>query len=426
MPLLSKSGAEVAERCGCPEQSSSGLTRRGMFQLAGITGLTVATTASQARVALGAPGTKNPVLVVLSLRGGMDGLNLVAPVGDPNYAKLRPSIGVPAGAGLKLDQMFALHPAMKPILPLWQSKKLAIVHATGMPAANRSHFSAMAEMEVAAQGSDVRTGWIDRMIGLRENPATMAGTNLGSARIPQSLRGPTPAVGVAGLQHIGLQLSQRGASLSAWKEAMKALHDGGPEGLSAPIDAAFDMIGGVGNKASAGKKAAGYPDSDLGKALADVAQLVRIDVGVQVATLDMGQWDMHAGMGTVGSGWMVDNAGDLATALAAFAKDLGPDLDRVTLITLSEFGRRAEENGSGGVDHGYGNASFVLGGGVNGGKVYGRWPSLKPEALVQGDLAVTTDYRAVLAEILKDRMDVSQISNVFPDYRPTDLGLIRA
>ncbi|MGL5829584.1 MAG: DUF1501 domain-containing protein, partial [Angustibacter sp.] len=328
----------------------------------------------------------------MSLRGGMDGLSLVPPVADPDYIAARPNIGVTSRAGLKLDETFALHPALSPLMPLWSSKQLAIVHATGMPNPDRSHFSAMAQMEVAAPGSSIRTGWIDRLVGLAENPDSMAGTNVGGARVPQSLRGDTPSIGLKSLGNVGLRVHPRTSSISAWREAVKALHAEDSPKIATSLDGSFSFVQEIGGQPEvAAKSKSPYPDSDLGKGLADVARLIRMDVGVQVATVDKGEWDMHANLGAVDGGWMKDQAKDLADCLAAFAKDLGPDMSRVTLITLSEFGRRVQENGSGGVDHGYGNAAFILGGGINGGKVYGRWPGLKEADLIRGDLAVTTD-----------------------------------
>ena len=170
-----------------------------------------------------------------------------------------------------------------------------------------------------------------------------------------------------------------------------------------------------------------YPDSDLGAALADVARLVRAGNGLQAACVDLGDWDMHSGLGRAGAGWMADQAGELAAALVAFATDLGTDLGRVTLLTMSEFGRRAKENGSGGVDHGFGNAMLVLGGGIVGGKVHGRWPGLGAEALDHGDLAGTTDFRAVVGVLLIRRAGLPEaaLPQVFPGYQPTFLGLAR-
>jgi uncharacterized protein (DUF1501 family) len=414
------------ERCGCPGNAAAGLSRRGMFQLAGAAGLTVATTASQARVAFAAGSTQQEVLVVVSLRGGMDGLNMIAPIGDPSYARVRPNIHLQPGTAIALDKMFGMHPAMSALTPAWKSGKLAVVHATGMPEADRSHFSAMQKMEEAAPGSSERTGWIDRMIGLDTSPDLMAGANLGGRRLPASLLGPTPAVSTDSIDSVRLITHGPFDSLSAWQNSLGALHSGARPELLGPMTGGLAMVEALAGKSTPAKNGAAYPDSELGLALKDVATLVRLNIGLRVATVDMGEWDMHANMGTPQSGWLHDNAADLAGSLAAFATDLGPDLNRVCVVTLSEFGRRVAENGSGGVDHGHGNAVLMLGGGLNGGKVYGRWPGLDEASLDEGNLAVTTDYRAVLGEVLSKRHDVKDLSKVFPGYRPTSLGVVKS
>jgi uncharacterized protein (DUF1501 family) len=415
-----------SERCGCPESAAAGLSRRGIFQLAGAAGLTVATTASQARVAFAAGATQPDVLVVVSLRGGMDGLNMIAPIGDPDYAKVRPNIHLQPGTTIALDKMFGMHPAMSALTPAWKSGNLAVVHATGMPEADRSHFSAMQKMEEAAPGSSERTGWIDRMIGLDSTPDLVAGANLGGRRLPASLLGPTPAVSTDSIDSVKFITHGGFDSLSAWQSSLNALHSGARPELLEPVTAGLGMVKTLGGKSAPSKNGAKYPNSELGMALKDVATLVRLDVGLRVATVDKGEWDMHANMGTAQSGWLHDNAADLAASLAAFATDLGPDLKRVCVVTLSEFGRRVAENGSGGVDHGHGNAVLMLGGAVNGGKVYGKWPGLDEASLDEGNLAVTTDYRAVLGEVLSKRHGVADLGKVFPGYRPTSLGLVKA
>lgn len=415
----------AADRRGCTQEQAAGLSRRGMLRLAGGAGVTIATTASQARVAIGAPTANQQVLVVVSSRGGMDGLNVVPPIGDPDYARLRPNINIPASRAIPLDGIFGLHPAMSALEPLWRAKQLAVVHAAGMPTPNRSHFAAMAKMEEAAPGSSERTGWIDRMIGLESSPSLEASINVGSARLPHSLSGPMPDFGMQSLNTVGMRVPREVQSLSGWQRSLKKLHTGSRPDLLNPLNAALSVVGAIGGKSSAPKNGAKYPGGSLGPALADVATLIRLNVGLQVATIESDHWDMHANMGKSESGWLYDNATELADSLAAFAQDLGIDLSRVTVITLSEFGRRVRENGSGGVDHGYGNAVMVLGGSINGGKVYGRWPGLKDSELVDGDLAVTTDYRAVLADVLRYNLGVSELRKVFPGYQPATLGIAK-
>jgi len=242
-----------------------------------------------------------------------------------------------------------------------------------------------------------------------------------------SLRGPSGEVAFDTLA--GLRLRAPGAGEEARRAAaLRAMHAGARPVVAAPATAALDAVAlSTGLLTSRPAPPVAYPDSDLGRSLQDVATLVRGGAGVRAAAVDVGDWDMHAGMGapTDPAGWMHAKLTDLATSLVAFAADLGPDLDRVVLVTLSEFGRTAEQNGSGGTDHGYGNAVLVLGGGVVGGRVHGRWPGLAPEARVGGDLAVTTDYRSLLAEALVARCGLSP-STVFPGQVAPTRGVFRA
>lgn len=368
------------------------------------------------------------VLVVVSLRGGVDGLSLVAPVGDPDYARLRPTIAVPTSTGLPTgDRMFALHPAMAPLLPLWRSGVLGAVHAVGSPDGSRSHFAATEELERAAPGTSIRTGWLDRVLGAAGSGAVFQAARLGSGTPGMLLAGPAPEFAARSLADFELASSDWvGPRMTT---ALAALH----EGVTSPVvPAARLTLDAV--RTAAGVVAADptpratYPaGSDLGKALADVARLVRAGQGLQAACVDLGDWDMHAGLGAGGTGWMAEQTAELAGCLAAFAADLGPDLSRVTVLTLSEFGRRAAENGSGGVDHGFGNAVLVLGGGTVGGRVHGRWPGLSAAALDHGDLAGTTDFRSVVAELLVARCGVpgAALAGVLPGFTPVPVGIAR-
>ncbi|WP_336922984.1 DUF1501 domain-containing protein [Aquipuribacter sp. SD81] len=413
---------------GCPESRAAehALSRRGLFRLAAGAALTTATTLGGARVALGATTTAKDVLVVVSLRGGMDGLSLVVPHGDPALHTLRPNIAVPTAQLLHADSMFGLHPALAPLSGLWTSGRLGAVHACGMVAANRSHFEAMEEMEEAAPDSHLRTGWIDRMVGVTGEGSPFAATQLGSTSVPASLRGPSPEVVTDSLATLGIPADE-GLSMpmSAWDAALTHLHTGARPDVAA---ATRDGLAAARTMSQVPASTGTYPKGRLGSSLKDVARLVKADVGLRVATVDHGNWDMHSGLGSAAPGqWMHDQVTTLASALAAFAADLGPLLDRVCLVTLSEFGRRAQENASRGVDHGYGNAVLVMGGGVVGGRVHGRWPGLGADRLVAGDLAVTTDYRQVLAELLSVRCGVPSVTtSVFPGLVANPLGLARA
>jgi uncharacterized protein (DUF1501 family) len=222
----------------------------------------------------------------------------------------------------------------------------------------------------------------------------------------------------------GLSAAYNDEQRVRWDAALRGVHANAADVLRAPATAALDALATTSLMEEAGYAPANgavYPDTDLGRSLQDVARLIKQDVGLEVASVDYGDWDMHAGMGDVDGGWLVDHLTELGGALAAFATDLGTAMDGVTVVTLTEFGRRIEENGSGGTDHGYGQVVFLLGGGVQGGAVHSVWPGLDDDDLVDGDLAATTDYRSILAEILEDRCGASSgdVRSVFPDLDPS-------
>jgi len=358
------------------------------------------------------------VLVVLSLRGAADGLSLVVPHGDPVYYAARPRLGIPHTALLAPDAMFGLHPALAPLLPMWDAGRLAAVHATGTATPNRSHFAAMEAIEDAAPGSSERTGWLNRLLGELPGTSPLQGTAMGN-QAPTSLFGAQPAfvVGrvdqakVAGADEEGRRL----ASLAhAWR---------GRDPMSRAVRDAISgaQTFGAARDTPAGAPAPAFPDSGLGKALSDVSRIVRSGVATEVITVDQGDWDMHTDAGTLEWGDMRRNAADLAGSIAAFFADLGPAAERVTLVTLSEFGRRVRENDGYGTDHGFGNVMFVAGAGVRGGRYYGSWPGLSDT--LDADLLVTTDYRSVLAEVVTRRCGVS-VGQVFPGFAPQAVGVM--
>ncbi len=360
------------------------------------------------------------VMVVLSLRGGMDGLNVIVPAADPDYATLRPNIGIPQTALIPLDLTFGMHPAMLPLKPLYEAGTLGIVHAVGMSEPNRSHFQAMEEMERAAPGTSLRTGWLDRVLGLRDPGTAFQGVQIGGSDSEEAWLGPVPDLAMWSVDGFGIDAAYDDNQRAMWDAALRGLHEGAPPNLSLPAGVALDALNTTAQLKALGyipDNGATYPDTDLGNAMKDIARLIKADVGLQVAAVDYGDWDMHAGMGAVDNGWLHDHLAELSNVLVAFATDLGSTLNDVTLVTLTEFGRRAEENGSGGCDHGYGQAVLMLGGGVKGGAVHGNWPSLAPDKLVDGDLNGWNDYRKVLAEILEKRCraDASSVSSIFPN-----------
>lgn len=443
---MTPTDAVPAASCGCPHPGTStgsasaaaapgstGPSRRSLLK--GILGgatlgalATVAGETSSARYAFAAGPYTGDVLVVLSLRGGMDGLNVVVPHGDPAYASWRPNIGIPTGALLAKDSRFGLHPAMAPLLPFWQAGTFGAVHAVGQADPTRSHFEAMAAMERAAPGSALRTGWLDRTLGLRTAGTAFQAAMVGSTQVPQSLIGDSPEMCLWSIDSFDLSGVWDAQERTRWTTAVAAMYADAPPALADPARITLNAVGTMASLSDEDYvPGATYPNTDLGRTLRDIAHMIKAGIGLQVAALDYGDWDMHAGMGNASAGWLRDHLGELATALAAFATDLGPKLNDVTLVTLSEFGRRVEENGSGGVDHGHGNAVLMLGGGVVGGRVHGTWPGLSRGALVDGDLAGTTDYRVLLGEILQKRCGLGSVSSVFPGLSSSgQVGVVRA
>lgn len=412
--------------CGCPE--FVGLTRRGLLRGVALAGTSYAVGsamvtlgAAPASAATGADG----IVVVLSLRGAADGLSLVVPYGDPGYYTARPRLGVPAGQLLAPDGFFGLHPALAPLLPLWESGRLAAVHGTGLPAPNRSHFAAMEELEDADPGSSARVGWLNRLLGATapadqpEDP--LRGLVVGGGVVPASMYGPTQVMSIGDLD------SATVAGDDQWDpehRRVAGLHrlwdaDSGP--LAGAMRSALSTAARLDPARAQPDDSASYPSGDLGRALAGVARTLKADVGVRVVTVDQGDWDMHTQLGTLDWGRMRENAGTLAAAVAAFFDDLGDTASRVTLVTITEFGRRVAENANWGLDHGWGGVMLLAGAGVKGGRVHGTWTPL--ETGLDADLPVTTDYRSVLAEVVATRTGAST-AQVFPGFTPESVGVM--
>ena len=389
-------------------------------------GATVLTSVTGGMRAYASTATGTGTLVVLSLRGGADGLSLVPPIGDPNYALARPDIAIPASQGIQLDSMFALHPGLAPLKKFWANGQLAVVHAAGSPDPTRSHFDAQRELERAAFANSEPTGWLDRYL------STLTGTLPPFTAIergdllPESLAGPAPAVAIGSLADFTLDVWS--GDQPNYNNALKSMY----AGVSHPVgNSAATTLSALGTAATLTSTAyvpangATYGTDDTARSLQDVAQLIKAGVGLRVATVDMGNWDMHQNVGGPTGGWMHDQATALGNAIAAFVTDLGVLMGNVTIVTVSEFGRRVQQNDSGGLDHGHGQPMFVIGGGVKGGKVYGSWPTLAPGALDDGDLAATTDYRSVLSDVLAGPMGAgaNDLSGIFPGWNSTGTGL---
>ncbi len=381
------------------------------------------------------------VLVCLFQRGAADGLSMVVPYGDPDYYKLRNEIALTAptqkagAAGvLDLDGRFGLHPSLKPLHDLYGAGELAVLHACGNPGSTRSHFEAQDLMESGtATDRKLATGWINRMIGCCPEDAAHHSALRAVAmtsQMPRSLHGPEEALAIADLERFGVgggaaaASSMGAASMGAAKSfediyesaAGDALHGAGRDSF-----AAMDLLKKVDPKRYTPANGATYPNGAFGKSLRQVAQLIKEDVGLEIAFVEIGGWDTHANQGAA-SGVLANRLTELAGGLAALHKDLGAKMSDVLVLTMSEFGRTARQNGNRGTDHGHGTAFFALGGGVRGGRVLGDWPGLSTDKLFEGrDLAITTDYRDFFAEACVRHMGVAEgeLGRVFPGHTAT-------
>lgn len=397
------------------------ISRRGLFRGAAVAGATTAffgTTFVQTSYA--ATRSAPHVLVVLSLRGAADGLSLVVPHGDPVYYSARPRLAIPATQLLARDSFFGLHPALAPLLPLWTAGKVAAIHATGMAVPNRSHFAAMEALEDADPGSSARVGWLNRLIGRDTYRHPLQAVQIGSSPIT-SLYGPEPTFTASSVDDVQIAGHDGSDPTNGRPRSLHRIWDTAPGPMGRGARMALAAVAGFGPvRATSATPAPGaaYPDGDLGDALASAARTIKGDIGADVIAVDHGGWDMHSNVGDLSWGAMRKNAGELASGLAAFFTDLGTMAGRVTVVTLSEFGRRVRENASWGLDHGHGNVMLVLGAGVKGG-YHGTWPGLENTA--DADLGVTTDYRSVLAEVVTKRFDVSS-ATVFPGFAPESVG----
>ena len=375
------------------------------------------------------PGRKK-VLVCVFQRGAADGLSMVVPHADPFYFQHRQEIAIPRpsrgsadGAAIDLDGFFALHPAMDAFLPLYRSGHLAIIHACGSPNSSRSHFDMQDFMESAvADDKGVSDGWINRMLAQRKptsgKPSPFRAVAMSSV-LPRTLQGEADALALRDLNTFGLQGGTGPANAAAGFEGMydgaigDVLHGAGRE--------SFDAISML-KKADPGKyqpaKSAEYPPGDFGRVMTQVAQLIKADVGLEAAFVEIDGWDTHVNQGGSG-GQLAGRLHDFSRGIAAFDHDLGDRMADVLLLTMTEFGRAARQNGNRGTDHGHASCFFALGGNVRGGKVLGDWPGLAPEQLFEErDLAVTTDFRAVFAEACVRHVGVptEAMGKVLPGY----------
>jgi uncharacterized protein (DUF1501 family) len=384
------------------------------------------------RTAAAASGARK-VLVAVFQRGAVDGLSMVPPHGDPAYFAARQAIAIQRPVrgeterAIDLDGFFALHPALAPLVPLWESRALAVVHACGSPDTTRSHFDAQDYMESGTPGvKSTEDGWLGRAVGtMPARPSPFRAVAL-SARLPRTLRGAPGAVAMTSIDKFdvragdGSDAARRGFESLYADGVRDVLHGTGRETFEA-----VKLLRTVNAARLPAGNGAQYPRTRFGEAMRQIAQLIRADVGLEVAFADMEGWDTHVGQGAE-RGQLALRLGEFAGTLAAFAQDLGDHMADVSLLTMSEFGRTVAENGNRGTDHGRATAMLVLGGGVRGGRVYGRWPGLAREQLFEGrDLAVTTDFRALFAEVATRHLGLPATAAIFPGWRPAPpLGLM--
>jgi len=367
-------------------------------------------------------GGRRKTLVALFQRGAADGLNIVVPHAEPRYYELRPSIAVPRTSVIDLDGFFGLHPSLAPLKPLWDAKRLAIVHASGSPDPTRSHFDAQDYMESGTPGRKATgDGWLNRAMPPESAVSPVRAVSLGPA-LPRSLRGVNSAVAVESIANFNIHDE-------ASAQQFETLY-GADKFLGGTARATFDAVKLL--RSLGESQSTGYPRGKFGQSLKQIAQIVKADVGLEVAFADMGGWDHHVNEAgaSPSEGQLAQRLTEFGSSLAAFSADLGDRIEDVVIVTMSEFGRTARENGNRGTDHGHANAMFVLGGPVQGGKVYGQWPGLGDEQLHEGrDLAVTTDFRDVLSETVYRHLGNRKLGDVFPGYaaRPDSFrGLLRA
>lgn len=363
---------------------------------------------------------RRKIVVAIFQRGAADGLNIVVPYFEAEYYDMRPTLAVPApgkeNGGIDLDGRFALHPSLQPLKALWDSRQLAIIHAAGSPDPTRSHFDAQDFMESGAPGKATEDGWLNRAMVPERSVSPLRAIAIG-AQLPRTLRGSRQAVAVNNLQ----QFEARNKEVANVLESMYAttsdprLMASGKETFEA-----VKMIEMINRNPYSPANSAQYQGA-FGNALQQIAHLIKADAGVEAAFADVGGWDHHVNEAPQLANLLREFGG----SLAAFARDMGDRMADIVLVTMSEFGRTAREDGNAGTDHGHGNVMMVLGGPVKGGRVYGRWPGLSPEQLYEErDLAVTTDFRDVLGEVVSRHLGRG-LHDVFPGYQPGNtLGLI--
>ena len=374
-------------------------------------------------------GGRRKTLIAIFQRGAVDGLNMVVPHGERNYYDLRPSIAIPkpqasnADAAIDLDGFFGLHPGLNSFKPLWDSRRLAIIHSVGSPDNTRSHFDAQDYMESATPGvKSTADGWLNRYLQSKSDPDRSLFRAVSMTQtMPRILQGKSPTLAISNLADFTIRAGRASASLQG---GFEDIYD----------QTVNDVLGGTGKetfeainflkKVNPGQykpeNGAQYPRTPFGNSLLQISQLIKAGVGLEVAFTDIGGWDTHVNEGN-SRGQLGNLLQQFSAGISALYTDLGQRMDDVVLLTMSEFGRTVRENGNRGTDHGHANAMFVVGNGVRGGKVYGQWPGLKSEQLYEGrDLALTTDFRDVFGEIARKHLGTNDLRAVFPGYSASE------
>ena len=370
-------------------------------------------------------GGGRKTLIAIFQRGAVDGLNMVVPYGESNYYDLRPSIAIPkpqtgnAETAIDLNGFFGLHPAMASLQPFWERQQLAIVHASGSPDSTRSHFDAQDYMESATPGRKGTTdGWLNRYLQSKTDPqrSLFRAVSL-TQTMPRVLQGSAPTLAMSNLNDFTIRAGRASANV---QDGFEAIYD----------ETVNDLLGGTGRETFEAvnylkqinpsqykpENGARYPRSAFGNSLLQIGQLVKAQVGLEVAFTDIGGWDTHVNQGNA-RGQLALRLQDFSNGIAALATDLGKRMDDVVILTMSEFGRTVRENGNRGTDHGHANAMLIIGNGVRGGAIHGTWPGLKNDQLYEGrDLALTTDFREVFAEVASKHLGTKNLQTIFPGY----------
>ena len=388
----------------------------------------------RALYAADAPNPRKKILVAIFQRGAADGLNVVVPHGEKAYYDLRPTLSVPRpsssgekreDAAIDLDGFFGLHPSLAPLKPLFDQGHLAIVDAVGSPDPTRSHFDAQDYMESGTPGLKATdSGWMNRaLVKPVGKVSPVRAVALGSG-LPRTLRGEEAAVS---MQNIGAFQVKDQQAAAEFQQMFEASKDPVLQATGRETFEAMAMLQAIQKQPYTPAAGASYPRAPLGDSLKQIAQLIKSDVGMEMAFADIGNWDHHVQeVGQVASeGKLADLLRTFGQALAAFWTDMGDRMQDIAVVSMSEFGRTARENGNRGTDHGHANCMFVMGGDVKGGKVYGKWPGLQPHQLYEGrDLFLTTDFRDVLGELVNRQSGNPSLQGVFPGYHPKFLGLV--